>query len=181
MHIYIYVGSWGVRCSVSTVHLLREKKHSLRYLRNIFFPFYSVSSDIVNDDWDKMRLVVWADGLVNWFAIGQFLTSCKMNLFYLPFDTHTCTINITNLVGTAEYNNLTALGTKVKTTDLIQSNEWTLLDAEQSSNQQVFTGYSISRVEVTLHLKWCSSYYVITMIFPIFGISFLSLVVRRSP
>ena len=100
----------------------------------------SVSSDIVNDDWGKMRLVVREDGLVNWFATGHFLTSCEMNLFYLPFDTQTCTINITNLIGTAEHNNLTALGTRVKTTDLIHSNEWTLLEAEQSSAQQVFTG-----------------------------------------
>ena len=128
-----------------------------------------------------MKLRVFSDGSVEYFAYGQFQTACEINAFYLPFDRQTCSIILTSLVGFSEYNNLTSLFPKINTNPLAPSNEWTLHDTEVTDLQNPYDGLEWSSVVFTLYLERKSSYYVITLILPIIGLSLVGLMVFFLP
>ena len=45
--------------------------------------------------WDKLPALVKHEGSVSRYLFGVFYTYCQVNMFYFPFDTQTCYINIT--------------------------------------------------------------------------------------
>ena len=128
-----------------------------------------------------MKLMVFSDGRVIYNTCGQFQTSCDINAFYLPFDRQTCTIFLTSLVGFSEYNNLTSLLSKIQTDFLAQSNEWTLHDTKVTDILTPWDGFETSSVAFTLYFERKSSYYVITLILPIVGLSLVGLTVFFLP
>ena len=133
-----------------------------------------------NDDWDKMKVMVIYTGQVIWYPSGEFITSCEINAFYLPFDSQNCPVIVAHFA-TAEYNNLTAYDAKPNSDNLIPSNEWTLIDANTAEDHIQKEGYTMAEVTFTLSLKRQSSYYMITMVLPIIGLSVVGLMVFLLP
>ena len=133
-----------------------------------------------NDAWDKMKVHVMFNGQVFWYPSGEFITSCQINAFYLPFDHQNCPVIVTHFAE-AEYNNLTAYGAKPDSADLIPSNEWTLIDANTAEDYIQKEGFTMAEVTFTLSLSRQSSYYMITMILPIIGLSIVGLMVFLLP
>ena len=140
-----------------------------------------MSSDIYNDDWDKMKVAVKHYGLVVWYPTGEFVTSCEVDAFHLPFDRQDCSVIVTDLVNWEEYNNLTAFKEKPSYENARQSNEWTLLDANTAENHFKVDKSPQAEVVFTLSLKRQSSYYIITIILPITGLSVVGLMVFLLP
>ena len=128
-----------------------------------------------------MKVIVLYNGEVLWFPSGEFITSCEINAFYLPFDHQNCPVIVTNRGSTAEYHNLTAYNTKPKFDEIVPNNEWTLLDANATEKYIQMQGYTEPHVTFTLRLKRQSSYYVVTMILPIMGLSIVGLMVFLLP
>ena len=144
-----------------------------------FCVYCSLSPD--NENPDNMKVFVYSDGYVIWYPNREFITSCEINAFYLPFDHQECPVIVINLSGAAEYTNLTASNAKPLYDDILPNNEWTLLDANTAENQIQQQGYTLSEVTFTLILKRQSSYYLITMILPITGLSVVGLMVFLLP
>ena len=122
-----------------------------------------------------MKVMVVYTGQVVWYRSGEFVTSCEINAFYLPFDHQNCPIIVTHLVATAEYNNLTAYDANPKYDKMIPSNEWTLLHANTTEDHIQEADYTLAEVTFTLALKRQSGYYLITIILPTIGLSVVGL------
>ena len=128
-----------------------------------------------------MKVMVMFTGQVIWYPTGEFVTSCEINAFYLPFDRQNCPVIVTHLVASAEYNNLTAFDAKPNYDNMIPSNEWTLLDATTTEEHINKGDHTLAEVTFTLSLQRQSSYYLITMILPILGLSVVGLMVFLLP
>ena len=123
--------------------------------------------------------LVQASGLVGWGVASSFLTSCNVDVYYLPFDQQDCHILVTNWFTFGNNTNFTSKKETIQTGNLIQSKEWNVISSSVMTFESIKPSVSIVRFTLTLRRK--SSYYVYTMILPVILLSFIGLMVFLLP
>lgn len=116
----------------------------------------------------------------------KWTTSCKMDLFYFPFDDQMCEVQFINWVHGAELVNLTTQQKEVDTDYYTSGGQWKLLSTKvESQNQALDNGYglqfTISTASFRLHLSRLPAYFVLNIIIPTLILTLMSLLVFCLP
>ena len=134
---------------------------------------------MIDDDWEKSEVIVKDSGTVRWGVMSRFLTSCNVDVYYLPFDQQDCHIYVTNWFSSARDTNFTSAAETVKTANMTQSKEWDVISSSVVAFES--TKPHLSTVRFTLSLRRKSGYYLYTMILPVILLSFIGLMVFLLP
>ncbi|CAG5130744.1 unnamed protein product [Candidula unifasciata] len=132
-----------------------------------FFLTNSIGSrDIFEDDYAP--LTIFSDGLTVWRPGGMMYTYCLMKMTHFPFDTQTCSLNLTT-GETAETLRLLSASSKPGTYS-DKSGEWLI----KKSTIRTVTQDNIYHVKYILQLNRLSSFTVLNMVIPVNIISSIS-------
>ena len=113
-------------------------------------------------------------GAVSWYTRGLFFLYCQVDMFYFPFDTQTCYINITD---TQTGVTLQALPVESSKYVFNQNTMWILTGKKLSQTGNSFS----STLSWELTLKRQSSYFLMTTIMPLILLSVVGLMVFPLP
>ena len=129
----------------------------------------------------KYEICAKYTGDIDWIISESFTTVCKMDVLLFPFDTHTCSLDISGLGPTARLMNFSGLGIGMDAKHTLINNAWQLNShSVQSQYYQDYQGYfSIVQFQFTVRRK--PDFYIATMIIPLFTLSFLGLLVFVLP
>ncbi|XP_046544292.1 neuronal acetylcholine receptor subunit alpha-6-like [Haliotis rubra] len=105
-----------------------------------------------------------------------------MDPTFFPFDTHTCSIEITSFGYTLSEVNLTVLGHGMVTDFYQKDGLWKMIDHSSSRSVFVHDGDSYARIQLQVTMKRLPSYHGINLILPVLINSILvAFVFRLSP
>ncbi|KAJ8318089.1 hypothetical protein KUTeg_003180 [Tegillarca granosa] len=138
---------------------------------------------IANED---LLFRVKFDGKVDWEIPRIFTTYCEVDVTYFPFDTQTCTIEVTSWVYTMDEMKLYHLKTEVNIEDFKQHGEFLFKSSSISSAQLQETKADgtieyFSKLNYNLILERRPSYYIMSMILPVVLTSYLMIIVFILP
>ncbi|XP_067653016.1 neuronal acetylcholine receptor subunit alpha-3-like [Haliotis asinina] len=152
---------------------------------HIWFPVLVIDNAVDNlspieDDAVPMR--VTEHGQVRWTPPRIVTAACDMDPTYFPFDTHTCSIEITSFGYTLSEVNLTVLGHGMVTDFYQKDGLWKMIDHTNSRSVFVHDGDSYARIQLQVTMKRLPSYHGINLILPVLINSILvAFVFRLSP
>ena len=73
------------------------------------------------------NIVVYSDGRCAWVPLGLFISTCKIDIRWFPFDDQYCSLKFGSWTYDGNKINLTAKDTKIDTSNYRISGEWDLL------------------------------------------------------
>lgn len=87
--------------------------------------YNSADEDI--DSTFHTNIVVYPSGLCQWVPPGLFLSTCKIDIKWFPFDDQRCTMKFGSWTYDSSGINLLLLSETGDTTDFIPNGEWELI------------------------------------------------------
>lgn len=83
-------------------------------------------NDISLDGLQRYRISVDYQGNVRWYPPMTWVTTCKMDVFYFPFDKQTCQVVFSNSMYTGYFLNFTLSSNKLNLNGFHNHSEWLL-------------------------------------------------------
>jgi hypothetical protein len=85
-------------------------------------------NDIAMTQDQKYRIIAWHTGMMRWAPLMTWVTTCKMSVYYFPYDVQTCQVVFTNWMYTANLVNLTLGYNQLILQAFNNHSEWLLVD-----------------------------------------------------
>ena len=115
----------------------------------------------------ELFLQVESTGLVHWEPMVQLETECTLLTKYFPFDQQTCTIAI--VPGLCSSDRVSLINNGFSVAPMKRNGHWKMV----SSVVETFPSYK-SGLHFNISVRRRSSYYMITVLLPIFAVSVLT-------
>ncbi|CAD5114192.1 DgyrCDS3336 [Dimorphilus gyrociliatus] len=134
------------------------------------------AKDFYNKQYQEyFHVIVNHDGIVTAAPAGQLTTVCSFNLFYFPFDKHTCKVVISSWTYTCDEVDIKSNLTEIDLGFFKPNGEWTLeytdvTNIETKTNRD----YKYCSVYIHLTLKRKPLYYILVILLPCVILSLVS-------
>ncbi len=122
------------------------------------------------------------NGQVFWAPGFKWVTSCRMDLEFFPFDTQVCQVQFVNWIYNADF--MEFVTDKVYTTELEENDAWDLINSSIGAYVLDAAGDMGLRSPVMyfeVALKRNPSYFIVNILIPVILISMLSALVFLLP
>ncbi|CAD5111796.1 DgyrCDS1070 [Dimorphilus gyrociliatus] len=132
----------------------------------------------------RFRVSILHNGLLNWVPGGKFLTSCKLDITFYPFDDQECNIDFVDWAYHGLQVNLINGSSEIGLDAYTESGEWKIIGTKAVSEDQFYEsdpGVPFPRVRFTLFLRRKPMFYLINIITPCMTMSLLALLVFYLP
>ncbi|XP_045167797.2 neuronal acetylcholine receptor subunit beta-3-like [Mercenaria mercenaria] len=136
-----------------------------------------VTFTLLDTSW--MQVMIMADGKMSYTVGGIIEFSCTFYMKFWPFDKHICSIHLFPYGYPASKVTFAVPGTVVDTGIYTENGEW-FLD-EDSFEYKLNSIFGMTRVVYSFKIARLSSFYVLTVILPIFGVGALTCLVFLLP
>ena len=146
--------------------------HYCNYVKITFY--FRASFPVYLEPLEDSPVQLSSNGAVFWYLAGFFNTYCQVDMFYFPFDTQTCYINMSST-----QTGIILQETLVKSAidHYYENTMWILMD-----HKLIHTGYSAYPLLTwSFTLKRQSSYFLMTTIMPLILLSVVGLMVFPLP
>jgi len=116
----------------------------------------------------KTKVVIESDGTVTWFAATQFISSCKQNIRFFPFDEQHCYLKFGSWTYNIKFLDMLTNQTKVDMSSYIKNGEWEVLDVPVTENKLYYQCCPDPYADITftIHMKRKVLYYIFNLIIP---------------
>ena len=124
---------------------------------------------------------------MQWLPTFKWITSCKVDLFYFPYDEQFCEVQFVNWMYGAFMVNFTSIYNTVETTYYSPNGEWDLIDTKVGQRDMVHyesfmnITFVYPMVGFRLHLGRRPGYHFIHIILPTVIMTLMSLLVFCLP
>ena len=146
--------------------------HYCNYVKITFY--FRASFPVYLEPLEDSPVWLSSNGAVSWYIAGFFNTYCQVDMFYFPFDTQTCYINMS---GTQTGITLQEPLVKPAIVHYYENTMWILMD-----HKLIHTGYSAYPLLTwSFTLKRQSSYFLMTTVMPLILLSVVGLMVFPLP
>jgi hypothetical protein len=82
----------------------------------------------------EYRIIAWNTGKMRWAPLMSWLTTCKMSVYYFPFDKQVCQVVFANWMYNADLVNLTLGYDQLILEGFHNHSEWLLVDSAVSTH-----------------------------------------------
>lgn len=89
-------------------------------------------NDISINEPQRYRISVTYNGIVRWVPLMHWVTTCKMNVYYFPFDRQICQVVFTNWMYSATLLNYSLISDTLVLDGFHNHSEWLLVDSAVS-------------------------------------------------
>ncbi|CAH1797308.1 unnamed protein product [Owenia fusiformis] len=134
------------------------------------------------------NVVVYSSGLCNWIPPGIYISSCKINIRWFPFDDQLCTMKFGSWTYDGSKINLTLLGTAGNTGEgdistYQPSGEWDLIGVSGIRNVEKYDCCPDPYLDITytINIRRRKLYYIFNLAIPCFLLSSLTLLCFYLP
>ncbi|CAH1797307.1 unnamed protein product [Owenia fusiformis] len=134
------------------------------------------------------NVVVYSSGLCNWIPPGIYISSCKINIRWFPFDDQLCTMKFGSWTYDGSKINLTLLGTAGNTGEgdistYQPSGEWDLIGVTAIRNIEKYECCPEPYIDITftVHIRRRVLYYAFNLIIPCALLSSMALLTFSLP
>ena len=131
------------------------------------------------------RVSVLSSGEAMWAPAMKWETSCKVDLFYFPFDEQFCEVQFINWMYGASLVNLTSIQTEVDTRFYTTNGLWKLVSTKIGRWENIYSNahYTVPlpMLGFRLHLARLPGYFILNIIVPAVILTFMSLLVFCLP
>ncbi|XP_067659393.1 neuronal acetylcholine receptor subunit alpha-5-like [Haliotis asinina] len=128
---------------------------------------------------DVFPTTVWSNGTVEWYAAKKYVTSCKMDVSYFPFDQQRCYFRLTQWVSFSSEVNFTFYDPPITFRAFEENGEWKITDT--SVKKDYFYEGKYQSLIFGLVLVRRRPFYVLSMMVPMSFLSALNLMVFHVP
>lgn len=126
----------------------------------------------------KTKVLIGSNGTVTWFSATQFISSCKQNIRFFPFDEQFCYLKFGSWTYNVKYLDMTTDQTTADMSAWIKNGEWEVIDVPVEKNQLYYAccPHPYADITYTIHMKRKVLYYIFNLIIPTTIIVFFILV-----
>ncbi|XP_033102339.1 neuronal acetylcholine receptor subunit alpha-10-like [Anneissia japonica] len=126
---------------------------------------------------------VYPDGVVEWSSPAIFISSCKMDVQYFPFDTQSCLLEFGSWAYEGHEVQLDLMqGSESSLTDFTENGIWELKEVTADAVLRTTSAtYDYATIKMYLILKRRYEFYVSNIILPCVLLSFMSTLVYLMP
>ncbi|XP_067659313.1 neuronal acetylcholine receptor subunit alpha-2-like [Haliotis asinina] len=128
---------------------------------------------------DSFPTTVWSNGTVEWYAAKKYVTSCKVDVSYFPFDSQRCYFRLMQWVSFSSEVNFTFYDPPITFRAFEENGEWEITDTSVKKDY-IYEGEYQSLI-FGLILVRRRPFYVLSMMVPISVLSALNLMVFHVP
>ncbi|XP_014662724.1 PREDICTED: acetylcholine receptor subunit beta-like 1 [Priapulus caudatus] len=141
------------------------------------------NADGVYEVSERVRVLIYSDGMVEWIPPVIYQTSCKINVQYFPFDQQLCKMKFGSWTFNGEqlrlgfYYNLPY----VTISDYVKSSTWDFIDGPGYVYIDETTSPSRTEIVFELHIQRKTLFFTVNLVIPCLLMSMLSVLVFYLP
>ena len=140
-------------------------------------------SEETDDDYASASTWLHSNGSVYMVLSGVFVSYCETELFYFPFDNHTCTLSLIAIGSDASELNLKLLHNQLQNSDSVKHGEWLIslskayiIQYQEPDIFVIFVGYGFD-----LLLKRRPEFIILHTVIPLVLIGLLNMIIYLVP
>lgn len=113
--------------------------------------FNSASGSSI-DHYGDTHCIVFYDGSIMWVPPSTFLSFCKLNMKYWPYDSHTCSIVLGSWTYDGNQIDISVSNTSVQLETLVENHEWKITNHTAQRNAKIYSCCIEEYVDIQFNL-----------------------------